>query len=154
MKAVYFLIILFIGAFCRDYRWPTGTQIKCFKKYIGEGGVKKLLESFRKYHRSHGKATLLDYILDKRGDLKSISDECLLKISRRRRRLDKEENMDFVERIIKYYLDAILKDEKMKAQFSEALKKNKETAIEVCKKSMQNSELCAQIIEMMDKYSK
>ena len=148
MKNILLLIILFIGAFCRDYRKPTRTQRKCFVKNIGEEETRKLFDSLRKYHRSHGKATLLDYIFDKREDLKSIADECLLNTSRRRR-LDKE--LDSVERIIKYYLDSFLKDEKMKKEFSEALKKNKKEANQVCQKSMQNSELCNQLIDIMAK---
>ena len=68
--------------------------------------------SFRKYHRSNGKATLLDYILDKRQDLKEVAKECLLKI--RRRRLDKTADVideAFKNEMVNYYLKAILRDE-------------------------------------------
>ena len=141
-----FLIILFIGAFCGDYRKPTRSQRKCFVNKIGEESTRKLLDSLRKFHRSNGKATLLDYILEKRQDLKDIADECLLS-NRRRRRLDKEINS--LESIVKYYLNAILKDENAKKEFSDALKKNKQMANEICEKYLHNKQFCTPLIESM-----
>ena len=141
-----FLIILFIGAFCGDYRKPTRSQRKCFVKKIGEELTRNLLDGLRKFHRSNWKATLLDYILEKRQDLKNIADECLLS-NRRRRRLDKEINS--IESIVKYYLNAILKDENAKKEFSDALKKNKQKANETCEKYLHNKQFCTPLIESM-----
>ena len=145
MKNIFF-IILFLGIFCGDYRKPTRSQRKCFVQKIGEEPTKKLLDSLRKFHRSNGKATLLDYILEKRQDLKYIADECLLNI-RRRRRLDNELNS--LESIVKYYLNAILKDEKAKKEFSDALKKNKQMANEICEKYLHNKQFCTPLIDSM-----
>ena len=145
MKNIFF-IILFLGIFCGDYRKPTRSQRKCFVKKIGEEPTKKLLDSLRKFHRSNGKATLLDYILEKREDLKHIADECLLN-NRRRRRLDNELNS--LESIVKYYLNAILKDEKAKKEFSDALKKNKQMANEICEKYLHNKQFCTPLIDSM-----
>ena len=150
------LIILFISVFCGDYRKPTRTQRKCFVKKIGEEPTQKLLDSLRKFHRSNGKATLLDYILEKRQDLKNIADECLLN-NRRRRRLDKldklgkldSNQLNSLESMVKYYLKAILKDEKAKKQFSDGLKKNKQMAKEICEKYLHNKQFCTPLIDSM-----
>ena len=146
MKNILVLMLFFIGAFCGDYRKPTRSQRKCFVKKIGEELTRKLLDSLRKFHRSNGKATLLDYILEKREDLKYVADECLLGI-RRRRRLDNELNS--LESIVKYYLNAILKDEKAKKEFSDALKKNKQMANEICEKYIHNKQFCIPLIDSM-----
>ena len=146
MKNILLVIILFIGAFCGDYRKPTRSQRKCFVKKIGEELTRKLFDSLRKYHRSNGKAKLLDYIFDKRQDLKNVAEECLLSF-RRRRRLDGELNS--IESIVKYYLNAILKDEKVKKEFSDALKKNKKMGNEICEKYLQNKQYCTLLIDSM-----
>ena len=146
MKNFFLLIILFIGVFCGDYRKPTRSQRKCFVKNIGEELTRKLFDSLRKFHRTNGKATLLDYILEKREDLRYVADECLLG-NRRRRRLDNVLNS--FESIIKYYLNAILKDENAKKEFSDALKKNKQMANEVCNKYLHNKDYCTPLIDSM-----
>ena len=148
MNNYLLIIILFIGAFCRDYRKPSRMQRKCFENNIGEENTRILLDYLGKYHRFHRKATFLDYIFDKRKDLRNIADECLLNITRRSR-LNREFNSTQI--IVKYYLDSFLKDKKMEKKFSEALKKNEKEAIEVCQKSMQNSELCNILIDIMSK---
>ena len=152
MKYILLLLFIFTFTFCLDYRKPTKTQKKCFAKRLGEDATQKLLESLRKYHRTHGKATLLDYILDKRPDLKDVADVCLLNI--RRRRLDKKNKnpgMKEIDQAIKYYMDSLGRDSKVRNELSKGLKENKNLAIHTCKSYLQDKELCKLIIESMQK---
>ena len=148
MKSVLLLLFILTFTFCMDYRKPTITQKKCFVKRLGEEATKKLLESLRKYHRTHGKATLLDYILDKRPDLKDVADVCLL--NNRRRRLDKKKfDSKEIDNVVQYYLDSVLRDNNIKKQLEKGLKENKNLAILACKSHLQYKDICKPMIESM-----
>ena len=152
MKSYFILLILFISISCSDYRKPSKSQRKCLVKKLGETEAKKLLASLRKYHRTNGKATLYDYILARRPDLKEISDECLLKI--KKRRLDKTEDAiskAFDNPLVKYYLKSILRDEKVKNELLEELKKENNEAIKACLKTLPNQEICKLVCDLLAK---
>ena len=152
MKNVLLILFLLTIESCSDYRKPTSAQRKCFVKRLGEENTKKLFDSLRKYHRSHGKATLLDYILDKRPDLKSIADECLLSIKRRRLdRRSKKKNIDKdeLDKTVKYYVSSLLKDGEAKDELFNNLKKNKNLAILSCKSFLEKKEYCRPVVESL-----
>ena len=88
MKA-YIYLILFLSVVCKDLRRPGRTTLKCFKKLLGEEQVKELFASFRKYHRSNGKANFTEFINDKKPELKETLEKCLLKGLKEKRRLNK-----------------------------------------------------------------
>ena len=79
MKSVL-LLFLFTFIFCGDYRLPSKSEEKCLTNALGLEQAKKLLDSLEKYHTVNKKATLLDYILAQRPELKEVSDKCLLKV--------------------------------------------------------------------------
>ena len=155
MKALLLFFFLFVFAICSDYRRPSKSQIKCFIREIGMVETKKLLESLRKYHRTNGKATLLDYILQKRLDLKAVSDKCLLKINNRiRRRLDKLDeafNQALNQKLVKYYINSILRDKKVKDAFIYHLNNNNKEGLRACTKFLVNEKLCTRIMKMLAK---
>ena len=150
MKNVLLLFLL-IGVFCGDYRRPSPTQKKCIEKKIGKEPTKKLLESLRKYHRTNGKATILDYILEKRGDLKGVAEECLLGSRRRRRRLDKtvseKINDSFNNKVVKYYMNALLRDPKAKTSILDNIDKAQKDSIKACKRYLQSDEICKMVVD-------
>ena len=150
MKNVLLLFLL-IGVFCGDYRRPSPTQKKCIEKKIGKEPTKKLLESLRKYHRTNGKATILDYILEKRGDLKDVAEECLLGTRRRRRRLDKtvseKINDSFNNKVVKYYMNALLRDPKAKTSILENIDKAQKDSIKACKRYLKSDEICKMVVD-------
>ena len=154
MRNFYLLIILLIGVFCYDYRKPSAAAKKCMEKKMGKENTKKLLESLRKYHRTNGKATILDFILEKRPELKDVAEECLLKI-KKKRRLDKEKksNMEQMEQseILDYYMKALLKDQKTKNAILSELNENGNQAIDECKKFLPSEEICKMVIDLMIK---
>ena len=139
------LLILLIALLCEDYRRPTRTQRKCFVKKIGKDLTNELLKSLSNYHNSYDKATLLDYILDRRPDLNVIADECLL--SMKRRRMDKNQNTE--DRIIKYYLNSILKDKKAKISISNNLNINYNLGLNACKQYLLNQQICPLLLKSM-----
>jgi hypothetical protein len=147
MKYFILLSLLFFTVFCGDYRKPTRAQRNCFVKNIGEEETKKLIISLRKYHRTNGKATLLDYILDKRTDLKNIADECLLKIKRRLDKISDDIDKAFQNQLVDYYMKAILRDERVKSEIINDLKVNKNFAVKSCSKHLNVEDLCALIID-------
>ena len=156
MKTFLLLMVLFIGVFCGDYRRPSPTAKKCMEKIMGKSNVKKLIESLRKYHRTNGKATILDFILEKRPELKNVAEECLLKTKRRRRRLDRKSNtlnsvneqLDelFNTELVEYYMRALLRDKKAKNAILSELDKNEAEGINACKQFLGNEEMCKMII--------
>ena len=150
MKNVLLLFLL-IGVFCGDYRRPSPTQKKCIEKKIGKEQTKKLLESLRKYHRTNGKATILDYILEKRGDLKGVAEECLLGSRRRRRRLDKtvseKINDSFNNKVVKYYMNALLRDPKAKTSILDNIDKAQKDSIKACKRYLKSDEICKMVVD-------
>ena len=150
MKNVLLLFLL-IGVFCGDYRRPSPTQKKCIEKKIGKEPTKKLLESLRKYHRTNGKATILDYILEKRGDLKGVAEECLLGSRRRRRRLDKtvseKINDSFNNKVVKYYMNALLRDPKAKTSILDNIDKAQKDSIKACKRYLKSDEICKMVVD-------
>ena len=161
MRNFYLLIILLIGVFCYDYRKPSAAAKKCMEKKMGKENTKKLLESLRKYHRTNGKATILDFILEKRPELKDVAEKCLLKITKKRR-LDKEnksniEQMEqqmkdlFESEILDYYMKALLKDQKTKNAILSELNENGNQAIDECKKFLPSEEICKMVIDLMIK---
>ena len=152
MKSYFVLLILFISISCSDYRKPSKSERKCLVKKLGEAETKKLLASLRKYHRTNGKATLYYYILARRPDLKEISAECLLKI--KKRRLDKTEDAiskAFDNPLVKYYLKSILRDEKVKNELIEELKKENNEALKACLKTLPNQEICKLVCDLLAK---
>ena len=152
------LLFLFSLIVCGDYRKPSKVERKCIIKKIGIEPAKKLFASLRKYHRSHGKATLLDYINAEREDLKELADECLLKINKRRN-LNNKKNKSiglagdlFNSPMASYYLEAMLRDEKVKKQLLTELSKSKVAAIAICKEIISDDTLCKLIAEMLITY--
>ena len=65
MKAYIYLIIL-ISIACKDIRRPTKATLKCLRQKLGKEQVKSLFASFRKYHRSNGKANFTVFINDRK----------------------------------------------------------------------------------------
>ena len=145
----YFILqaFLFFTVFCGDYRKPTRAQRNCIAKKIGEEETKKLILSLRKYHRTNGKATLLDYILDKRGDLKSVADECLLKIKRRLDKISDDIDKAFKNQLIDYYMKALLRDERVKSEIINNLEINKNLAISSCSNFLNDKDICTLIVD-------
>ena len=160
MKTFLLLMVLFIGVFCGDYRRPSPAAKKCMEKMMGKLNVKKLIESLRKYHRTNGKATILDYILEKRPELKNVAEECLLK-TKRRRRLDRysntlnafNEQLDeiFNNELMEFYMRALLRDKKAKNAILSELDKNESEGIEACKQLLAKEEICKMIINKLKK---
>ena len=147
MKTFFIVLILFTSIICGDYRMPNKSERKCLVKKLGEKDTQKLLASLRKYHRANGKATLYDYILDKRPDLKEVSNQCLLKIKKRRLDGTKDEkNETITNSLFKYYLNSILRDEKIKNAMIQGLKKNNNEAIKVCLQILPNKAICKTVI--------
>ncbi len=152
------VMVLFIGVFCGDYRSPSHAAKKCMEKIMGKLNVKKLIKSLRKYHKTNAKATILDFILEKRPELKNVAEECLLK-TKRRRRLDRysntlnafNEQLDelFNNEIIEYYMRALLRDKKAKNAILSELDKNEEEGINACKQFLGKEEMCKMIINTM-----
>ena len=157
MRNFLLLIILLIGVFCYDYRKPNAAARKCMEKKMGKENTKKLLESLRKYHRTNGKATILDFILEKRPELKDVAEECLLKIQKKRR-LDRKNKIIadqikdlFDTEIIDYYMKALLKDQKTKNAILSELNENEKEAIDECKKFLPSEEICKMVIDLIRK---
>ena len=155
MKNVLLLLLLFVFVFCSDYRKPSHSEKKCLLTELGLEQTKKLLASLRKYHRVNGKATLLDYILDKRPELKEVSDKCLLKIGKKKRRnLDKlQDAFDNAmnDEMVNYYLKSILRDEQVKNELISELKKGNKEAINACKNFLPSDEICKLILTLLAK---
>ena len=152
MKRFLRLLILFIGIICSDYRKPSKSERKCLVKKLGEINTTKLLASLRKYHRSYGKATLLDYILAQRPDLKEVADICLLKI--KKRRADNPEeliNKAVDNALVKYYFNSIMRDEKIKTEIIKELKKNDNEGLKACLKVLPDKEICQLVIDLLAK---
>ena len=147
MKYFILLSFLFLTVFCGDYRKPTRAQRNCIASKIGEEETKKLILSLRKYHRTNGKATLLDYILKKREDLRSVANECLLKIRRRLDKISDDIDKAFKNQLVDYYFKAILRDERTKTEVINNLKINKEYAISSCSNILTDKEMCTLVIE-------
>ena len=147
MKYFILISLLFFTVFCGDYRKPTRAQRNCFVKNIGEEETKKLIISLRKYHRTNGKATLLDYILDKRTDLKNIANECLLKIKRRLDKISDDIDKAFKSQLVDYYMKAILRDERVKTEILNNLKLNRDFAINACSNHLNDKNICTLVID-------
>ena len=154
MKYILLLLFVWTLATCSDYRFPSKSEKKCFVNQIGEEKTKTLLQSLRKYHRTNGKATLLDYILAKRPELKYISDKCLLKI-KRKRKLDGNKLLQdafdkaMENKLVKYYLKSILRDTALKNKFVDLLKKDNNEALDACKKYLPDEGICKIIMQML-----
>ena len=144
------LFLLFISVFCGDYRKPTKAERNCIVNKLGEIKAKKLLISLRKYHRSNGKATLLDYILNKRQDLKEVAEECLLKIGKRRMD-DTQDTIEeaFKNEMVNYYLKFILRDQRVKKEIIDKLKHNDQTAYKTCNKFLVSEDICKMVVDKL-----
>ena len=89
----YIYLLLFLCVICADHRKPSKKTKHCLVEKLGKEQVKSLLSSFRKYHRSHGKAKFPEFINDKRPDLNETLNECLKKSRRLKRKLSKAKKM-------------------------------------------------------------
>ena len=85
----YIYLLLFLCVICADNRKPSKKAKHCLVEKLGKEEVKSLLSSFRKYHRSHGKAKFPEFIDDKRPELKETLEECLKNNRRLKRKLNK-----------------------------------------------------------------
>ena len=75
----YLFIFLFSIIICPDTRKPSKNTIQCLIKELGDEKVKSLFSSFRKYHRSNGKAKFNEFIYNKKTDFKEVLDKCMNK---------------------------------------------------------------------------
>ena len=156
MKTFLFIIVLFIGVFCGDYRSPSPKQKKCLEKKIGNEKTKELLESLKKYNRTNAKATILDFILEEKPELKNVAEECLLKIKRRRRLNKRKKIADKIDNafnndVAKYYMDALLRDPGTKDKILRDIHRNRNDAVKSCQKFVANEEICDLVINMIIK---
>ena len=154
MKNILLLLILFTFSFCSDYRKPSRTEKKCLINNLGEVQTQKLLESLRKYHRVNGKATLLDYILERRPEMKEIADKCLLKVDKKdRRRLDYnlQDAIDSAlnNSMVNYYLESILRDQELKSELISELNKENGEALKACKDYLESEEMCKMVLSLL-----
>lgn len=153
MKTLLLIIVLLVGAFCGDYRMPSQKQKKCIEKKIGKEETKKLIESLIKYHKTNAKATILEYILDRRPELKDVAEECLLNIKRRRRlnrrkktvsqRLDEAFQTD----MFKYFIQSISRDPKIKEKLTQDIDKGRDEGIDSCKSLFVSEKFCTMLVD-------
>ena len=128
----YIFIILILGTICSDHRRPSKYTKNCFINALGEEKTKALLSSFRKYHRTNGKAKFSDFIIAKRPELKETLEKCLEK----KRTLNGEDNEG----------EKIIVSDKFK-EMKEALKKgNIKEALNKCKLLRLNERFCQRLI--------
>ena len=76
MKTLLYAL-LFAVVFCFDPRMPSKSTKQCLIKQLGEEQTKSLFSSFRKYHRSNGKAKFTEFINIKKPELKDTLEKCL-----------------------------------------------------------------------------
>ena len=138
----FIYILLFISIICSDPRKPSKFTRNCLIEELGEEKVKNLFASFRKYHRSNGKAKFSEFIYDKKPELKETLEKC--RNIKKKRRLDKEikdMNKEEKEKMVKEMIKDIKEGKKI-----EALNK--------CKIFMNKEGLCERLINRYPKNSK
>ena len=134
---LFIYILLFISAICFDPRKPSKFTKKCLLKELGEQKTKDLFSSFRKYHRSNGKANFSEFIDKKKPELKETLEKCS---KNKGRRLEKEKENDDI--------DKKLKKEMMENMISNIRDGKKIEALNKCKKLMNKEGLCERLINM------
>ena len=148
MKA-YIYLILFLSIVCKDLRRPGRTTLKCFKKLLGEEQVKELFASFRKYHRSNGKANFSEFINDRKPELKETLEKCSLKEIKEIRKLKKERKL---EKKVINLLKSFIKDKKIKnAIKKEITKGNLKKANKICNDAIKVKSICKGIVKKLAK---
>ena len=128
----YIYILLFISIACTDIRKPLKATKECLMKELGEEKAKALFSSFRKYHRSNGKAKFNEFINDKKPELKEILEKCLDK------KLRKLENVRSKEISQKRQVLIQMRDDIKKGNIDDAINK--------CKTIM-DEELCEKLVK-------
>ena len=143
MKA-YIFLMLFLSILCKDPRRPSKYTKQCLKEKLGKEEVKSLLSSFRKYHRSHGKANFTEFIYDRKPELKATLEKCLTQ--KNDRRLNKE-------RILEKKLSlALFKNKELKKEIKQLIKNgNEEAAFEKCKTAMNQEGFCKGFVKRYTK---
>ena len=141
----YIYLILFLSILCKDLRRPTRATIKCLRQKLGKEPVKSLLESFRKYHRSHGKANFTEFINVKKSILKATLEKCLLE---NKRRLDDEKILDTTLKELK----SLLKHKVLIKQIKTDVKNgNLKKAIQKCNTLIKEKLICQVFVKKMAK---
>ena len=141
----YIYLILFLSILCKDPRRPNKATIKCLRQKLGKEPVKSLLESFRKYHRSHGKANFTEFINVKKSILKATLEKCLLE---NKRRLDDEKILDTTLKELK----SLLKHKVLIKQIKTDVKNgNLKKAIQKCNTLIKEKLICQVFVKKMAK---
>ena len=148
MKAYIYLIIL-ISIACKDIRRPTKATLKCLRQKLGKEQVKSLFASFRKYHRSNGKANFTVFINDRKPELKNTLEKCLAKEIKERRRLQKEKKS---EKKVINLLKSLINDRKLKNEIrKEITEGNLKKAINICNNAIKIKSICKRFVKKMAK---
>ena len=141
----YIYLILFLSIICKDLRRPTKATVKCLKQKLGKEKVKSLIESFRKYHRNHGKANFTEFINDKKSELKETLEKCLLVNNRR---LDDEKVMETTLKELK----SLLKHNVLAKQIRTFVKNgNLKKAVQKCNTIIKEKLTCQRFVKKMAK---
>ena len=136
MKA-YLYILLFVIIICPDTRRPSKNTIQCLIKELGDEKVKSLFSSFRKYHRSNGKAKFNEFIENKKTDFKEVLEKCMNK--KRRRVQDESAGEDQI---------ALVDD-----MITAVKARNGKEAVSKCKQLLKKDEFCKiLVITMIERY--
>ena len=128
---IFLYIFLFVTIFCSDPRRPSKSTKQCLIKQLGEEQAKSLFSSFRKYHRSNGKAKFTEFINNKKPELKETLEKCL---SQKLRRLDKK--TEYREKI-----------KALKEIYANIRIGNEDEALNKCKEIMKDENLCEKIVK-------
>ena len=148
MKA-YIYLILFLSIVCKDLRRPTKATLKCLRQKLGKEQVKSLHASFRKYHRSNGKANFTEFINDKKPELKETLEKCLLKGLKEKRRLNKEKKLE--KKALKL-LKSFIKDKKVKNEIKKEIENgNLKNAIIKCNDVIKMKTICKGFVKKIAK---
>ena len=136
MKA-YLYILLFVIIICPDTRRPSKNTIQCLIKELGDEKVKSLFSSFRKYHRSNGKAKFNEFIENKKTDFKEVLEKCMNK--KKRRVQDESAGEDQI---------ALVDD-----MITAVKARNGKEAVSKCKQLLKKDEFCKiLVITMIERY--
>ena len=133
----YLYILLFVIIICPDTRRPSKNTIQCLIKELGDEKVKSLFSSFRKYHRSNGKAKFNEFIENKKTDFKEVLDKCMNK--KKRRVQDESAGEDQI---------ALVDD-----MITAVKARNGKEAVSKCKQLLKKDEFCKiLVITMIERY--
>ena len=134
---IYIYILLFISIICGDPRRPTKLTKQCLMKELGIEKVKSLILSFRKYHRTNGKAKFSEFIYEKKPEFKEVLDKC--KLNKKRRRIEGE----------------IQKSLLMNQMISDVKQRRGKDAFDKCMQLISNDDFCKTlVITMIQSYIK